>query len=478
MKLFKLSLLAGALAAPAMILGPPALASPFNLFAVGPKYVAHDPTPAVLLNADPKAVDVAAEPGAAWWTVFEDPVLNDLVGRAVSGNLDLKQADARLRQARSIFKDRRLDFLPRVTSDGTYNRSDEQIPGFGQARVPVESADLGFDAAWEIDLFGRVRHGVEAARSDAGAAGADVAAAKVSVMAEVARTYFELRGAQARLAVARQNADSQKETVRLTQVRFEVGRGDPVDVQSAKARLSATEATIPDLEAQEAASRYKLAVLLGLRPGALDQALAPPTTAPPALVKPLPIGDAAQFLRRRPDVQAAEWRLRAETARTGVATADLFPRIQVTGFIGLLSGDVSKLFSHGAQAWSVSPQVTWPALDLGGAHARLRAQEARQDEVLAAYDQTVLIAVQDLETALNAYRQQHSRIVSLAEQVEASRAAADLARVRYKEGSIDFLVLLDAQRTLLSAEDELTAAQTDANTDVVAIYKALGGGWS
>jgi multidrug efflux system outer membrane protein len=474
MTLFRLPLLAGALAAPALAISTAAWASPFS---VGPTYVPRDPRPAVLLNADPKAVDLASEPGAAWWTVFEDPVLNDLVGRAVAGNLDLKQAEARLRQARALFKDARLDLFPRITSHGTYNRSDEQIPGFGSTRVPIESAELGFDAAWEIDLFGRVRHGVEAARSDAGAADSDLGAAKVSVMAEVARTYFALRGAQARLAVARENADSQRETVRLTQVRFEVGRGDPVDVKSAQARLSATEATIPELEAQEAAARYKLAVLLGLRPGALDQTLAPLAAPPPALVKPLPIGDAAQFLRRRPDVQAAEWRLRAETARTGVATADLFPRIQVTGFIGLLSGDVSKLFSHGAQAWSVAPQVTWPALDLGGAHARLRAQEARQDEILAAYDQTVLTAVQDLETALNAYRQQQRQIVSLAEQVEASRAAADLARIRYKEGSIDFLVLLDAERTLLAAQDALTAAQTDANSDIVAIYKALGGGW-
>lgn len=475
MRLFKLALLAGALVAPTAAMAGP---FSFNPFSVGPRYVARDPKPAVLLNADPKAVDLAVEPGAAWWKVFEDPVLDDLVGRAVAGNLDLKQAEARVRQARAIFKDARLDYLPRITSDATYNRSDEQIPGFGSGRKLVESADIGFDAAWEIDLFGRVRHGVEAARSDAGAADADLRAAKVSVMAEVARTYFELRGAQARLAVARENEATQRETVRLTQVRFEVGRGDPVDVKSAQARLSATEATIPDLEAQEAATRYRLAVLLGLRPGALDEALAPRAAPPQPLVKPLPIGDAAQFLRRRPDVQAAEWRLRAETARTGVATADLFPRIRVTGFVGLLSGDVSKLFSHGAQAWSVSPQVTWPALDLGGAHARLKAQQARQDEILAAYDQTVLVAVQDLETALNAWRQQQSRIVSLAEQVEASRGAAELARVRYKEGSIDFLVLLDAERTLLAAEDALTAAQTDANTDVVAIYKALGGGWS
>ena len=205
MRLFKLALLAAALAAPM-----PAWANPFafNPFSVGPKYVARDPKPAALLNADPKAVDLAAEPGAAWWTVFEDPVLDDLVGRAVGGNLDLKQAEARVRQARAIFKETRLDLLPHITSEATYNRSEQQIPGFGSARVPIESAELGFDAAWEIDLFGRVRHGVEAARSDAGAADADLGAAKVSVMAEVARTYFEMRGAQARLAVARENAAS------------------------------------------------------------------------------------------------------------------------------------------------------------------------------------------------------------------------------------------------------------------------------
>jgi len=450
------AVLAAALAAPAVTRAEP--------FSVGPRYTAPNPAPAKLLNATPETVTLAAEPGAAWWGVFEDPVLDGLVRRAVSGNLDLKQAEARVRQARALFKDARLDYLPRVTSDGTYTRSDQQIAGFGSQRVNIESADLGFDAAWEIDLFGRVRHGVDAARSDAGAAEADARAAQVSVMAEVARNYFALRGAQTRLAVARENAGTQQETLRLTQVRFEVGR------------LSATEATIPDLTAEETRLKYRLAVLLGLRPGDLDQTLQPSTS--PAVVKPLPIGDAAQFLRRRPDVQAAEWRLRAETARTGVAAADLFPRIRVTGFIGLLSGNVSSLFSHGSQAWSVSPQVTWPALDLGGAHARLKAQEARQDEQLAAYDQTVLTAVEDLETALNAYQQRQKAIVSLAQQVEASKSAADLARVRYKEGSVDFLVLLDAERTRLAAEDAFTVAQTAVNTDIVSIYKALGGGWS
>ena len=195
-------------------------------------------------------------------------------------------------------------------------------------------------------------------------------------------------------------------------------------------------------------------------------------------MKPVPIGDATQFLRRRPDIQAAERRLAAQTAEVGVATADLFPRVRVTGFIGLLSGDVSSLFVHNAAAWSVAPTVTWPAFDLGGAEARLRAQEARNDETLANYRQTVLRALEDLETALVAYRQQQMQIESLAEQVEAARRAADLIRLRYQEGTVDFLALLDAERTQLAAEDALSVAETGADTGVVAIYKALGGNWS
>ena len=454
-----------------------ALLSPTAALAVGPKYTAPNLAPVSLLNTAPEAVS-KAQPEAAWWRTFKDPVLDDLIGRALSANLDLRIAGDRVREARALFKDARLDQFPRITSQADYTRSKEQTPGFGSARTDLEAADIGFDAAWEIDLFGHVRHGVEAARADAGAAEADAHNAQVVVAAEVARSYFELRGAQARLAVARQNAGTQQETLRLTKVRFQVGNGDPVDVDSAQARLSATEATIPDLIAQEARAGYRLAVLLGQRPGSLDAQLTAPANPAAPLIQPLPIGEAADFLRRRPDVQAAERRLAAETARTGVATADLFPRIRVNGFVGLLSGDVSSLFSHGAQAWSVAPSITWPALDMGGAHARLRAQQARGDSSLAAYDQTVLVAIEDLENALVSYRQQQLRIVSLSQQVQSSRSAAGLARIRYKEGGIDFLVLLDAERTRLAAEDALTLAQTDANTDVVAIYKALGGGWS
>jgi multidrug efflux system outer membrane protein len=445
--------------------------------AVGPDYKAPEPAPVTVLNADPQSF-AAATPDADWWQGFQDPVLSDLVERAKAGNLDLRASVDRVKQARALFDDRRLDQFPRVTSEGGYTRSFEQVPGFGTKRDNVQSADLGFDANWEIDLFGHVQRSVEAADADAGASEADARDVKITVAAEVARNYFELRGAQQRRVVAEANAAAQRETLKLTQTRLAIGRGDPTDVESAKARLSAIEATIPTFVTAETRANYRLAVLVGERPGSLDAVLAPLQAPPSPMVKALPIGDASGFLRRRPDVQAAERRLAGETARVGVATADLFPRVTVTGFVGLLSGDVSKLFTHGAGAYSVSPTVTWPALDLGGAHARLRAQEAKSDESLANYDQTVLRAIEDLETALVSYRQQQTQIRSLADQVTAARRAAELAQIRYKEGTADFLTLLDAQRTQLSAEDSLTAAETGANTDIVAIYKALGGSWA
>ncbi len=291
----------------------------------------------------------------------------------------------------------------------------------------------------------------------------------------MARNYLELRGAQARRAVAEENAHTQRDTLRLTEIRRQIGPGDPVDVESARARLSATEAAIPVLRTAEARAAHRLAVLVGQRPGVLDAELAAPA-APTTQGSPtaIAIGDASSFLRRRPDVLAAERRLAAATARTGVATADLFPRVSVTGFVGFLSGDLSSLFKGGSQAWAVSPTLTWPGLDLGGARARLRAQEARGDASLAAYDQTVLRAIEDLQNALVSYRERQAQVVSLTQQVAASRRAAELAHIRYTEGRIDFLRVLDAERTRLGAEDDLAQAQTGANVDVVSIYKALG----
>src|SRR5580698_5044307 len=444
--------------------------------AVGPDYRTPDTAPVVLHNAQTSAF-APQTPDSIWWQQFEDPELNELERRALAQNLDLRAAFDRVKAARAVFVERKLDYAPHVPLDATYAHSEEQQPGFGSNRFNIQSDSLGFDATWEIDLFGHVRRSVEAARADLGAERANYRDAQVTVAAEVARNYFELRGAQRRLEVARENLGSQQQTLELTQLLDEAGRGQELDVQRSRARLKATEATIPPLEAAEKQADYRLAVLLGERPGALDQELGPAAVA--TYAKALPIGDPAELLRRRPDVRAAERQLAAATARVGVATADLFPRVNVAGFVGFLSGDVGRLFGTGAdnnaRAWSVTPTVSWAAFDMGSVRARLRASEAQSDAAAANYEKAVLTALEDTENSFVAYSTQQTQLKSLTEQAQASRRAAELADTQYREGVADFLVLLDAQRTQLDAEDSVAQAETAVNVSVVAIYKALGG---
>jgi multidrug efflux system outer membrane protein len=444
--------------------------------AVGPNYHAPPTAPAVVKNAQSSAF-VAQSPEALWWQEFGDTELDDLVRRALAANLDLRSAYDRVRAARAVFVERKFDYAPHVQLDGTYQHFDEQQPGFGSGRINAQSDSLGFDATWEIDLFGHVRRSVEAARADLGAEQANYQDAQVTVAAEVARNYFELRGAQKRLIVARENLSTEHQTLELTQLLDETGRGSELDVQRSRARLKATEATIPPLEAAEKQSGYRLAVLLGQRPGALDQELKPAAVA--TYAKALPIGDPTELLRRRPDVRAAERQLAAATARVGVATADLFPRVNVTGFVGFLSGDVGRLFGtadgNNARAWSIAPTVSWAAFDIGSVRARLRASEAQSDAAAANYEKVVLTALEDTENSFVAYGAQQAQLKSLTEQAQASRRATELADTRYREGVEDFLVLLDAQRTQLDAEDSLAQAEMSVNVAVVAIYKALGG---
>jgi len=444
--------------------------------AAGPNYRAPDPAPATVLNAaDPGFV--ARDPEGDWWHQFGDAELDRLVQRSLAANLDLRSALDRVRAARAVFVERRLDYAPHAQLDANYARSDEQIPGFGPERVDVRSDSLGFDAAWELDLFGHVRRSVEAARADLGAEQANLRDVEVTVAAEVARNYFELRGTQKRLGVARDNLGSAQQSLDLTKLRAEAGRGSDLDVEQSRARLKAVEATIPLLEATEKQAGYRLAVLAGERPGALDPELdaAPVET----YARELPIGDATQLLRNRPDVRAAERQLAAATARVGVATADLFPRVSVSGFVGFLSGDVGRLLGTSAgsdaRAWSVTPTVSWAAFDFGSVAARVRASRAQADAAAANYDKTVLTALEDAENSFLAYSKRHVQLRSLTEQVEASRRAAELAGLQYREGTADFLVLLDAQRTQLEAEDAMAQSETAVNVAAVAIYKALGG---
>ncbi|HEV7613540.1 MAG TPA: efflux transporter outer membrane subunit [Steroidobacteraceae bacterium] len=439
--------------------------------AVGPTY--HRPETRLVEPHNVDARFTAAAPDAAWWRQFGDPVLADLEARALAGNLDLHIAIARVQSARAVFAQTQYDYAPHVQSSGSYARSKEQLPGFSTDRIDVSTASIGFDARWEIDLFGHVRHENAAARAVLGGEQASLADAEVTVAAEVARNYFELRGTQRQIAVARDNLRNQREALRLTQVRYEAGRVTELDTDSAQARLKATESTLPLLEAAEKRYGYRLAVLLGAAPGSIDAELNPVPVQ--AMTAPLPIGDVSMLLRTRPDVRIAERNLAAATERVGVATADLFPRISFTGFVGFLSGDTSQLGKAASRAWLINPAVSWPAFDYGSVHARLRGAKAEADGALAAYQKAVLGALEDFENACAGYSTQEARLASVLEQAQASRRAEQLAEIQYREGSINFLVLLDAQRTLLQAEDELAQAETAANTGAVAVYKALGG---
>jgi multidrug efflux system outer membrane protein len=440
--------------------------------AVGPSYHRPEPTPVVAHNLNEQQFTPAV-PAKDWWQQLDDPELASLEHRALAGDLDLQIALQRVLAARAVFRGAELDLAPHIPLDAAYTHSKEQQPGFGPDRIDIESYSVGFDASWELDLFGRTRRAAQAANADLGAQAANLEETRVIVAAEVARNYFELRGTQRQLAVAHDNIDNQREALRLTQVRYEAGRVTELDVDSALARLKTTEATLPLLEAQEKSYGYRLAVLLGSSPGDLDAELA----AVPARVwtASLPIGDVTTLLRHRPDVQVAERNFASATARVGVATADLFPRVSLTGFIGFLSGDSVQLGHASSRAWSVGPSVSWTALDFGSAQARVHASKAEAAGAFASYRQAVLLALEDFENACLNYGKQQARLASVMQQADASRRAARLAEIQYREGGTSFLVLLDAQRTLLQAEDAVAQAETGVNTGAVAVYKALGG---
>ena len=439
---------------------------------VGPDYKAPAPSPVTLQGAA-APVYSAESPVATWWAQFDDPVLEQLVHNALTDNLDLRVAVSRVQQARAVFTEQRLDQAPHVTADGTYDRRKQPDTLAGGERVFSESYQLGFDAGWELDLFGRQRRAAEAARADLDAEWANLADAQVLVAAEVARNYFELRGTQKRIAVAEHTLINLRDTQKLTETRWNLGAGSELEVQSSRARLKAIEADIPLLEVAQTQSRHRLAVLLGLRPDALNGLLAPREV--PAFARALPLGDTRELLRQRADVRAAERRLAAATARIGVATADLFPRLTLTGFVGFLGGDASGLVNGSNKAWSLTPSLSWAAFDFGTVRARLKATRAEADGVAAQYEQAVLLALEDTENALTRYAKQQARLAIVAEQAQAARRAETLAQIRYREGSEDFLTLLDAQRTQLSADDALAAAEAEVNVSVVAVYKALGG---
>jgi multidrug efflux system outer membrane protein len=447
---------------------------------VGPEYEPPaTPTPAAFDGAAQEGL--AADPAVgAWWKELGDPRLVRLIERAVAGNRDVMAAAALVREARAIHAQEKFNLAPTVTGHASYTRQMLSNATFLE-NVPRDDRtfgyyELGFDAFWELDLFGRVRRSIEAGAAEVEVAEATKRDVLLTLLADVARAWTELKGARYGAAVARRNAELQDETLRFTVARFEAGRGTEFDVERARTDLQATLAAVPPYEAEEIEARNRLAVLLGELPSGFRVDAGEPGP-PEALPKRIALGKPEDLLRRRPDIRRAEQRLAGATARIGVATADLFPRVTIGGTYGPQAPTIPGLFEAGAAAYSFGPHISWAAFDLGRVAARIRAADARAEADLHVYHMTVLQAVEETETALARFGRERARRDALAEAVASSERAAALADVRFQAGAIDLLDTLEARRTVLRLQLELVRSQTRTVTALIALYKALGGGW-
>ncbi|AMK78919.1 MULTISPECIES: efflux transporter outer membrane subunit [Methylomonas] len=449
--------------------------------AVGPDYElpATADLPASFANAQPAEFsDRGIE--EQWWKLFNDPQLSALIENTISHNYELKIARANLAEARALYLETGLNLLPTVTSHANYTEQKRSTGSFNN-RTGVFPRELklyntGFDASWEIDFFGRVRRNVEASNDEVEAQEASLRDIGVSLIAEAARNYFELRGLQNQLAVAQKNAENQAQTLELTRVKLENGRGTELDTSRALAQLESTRATIPRLESTIAQAIHRLGVLTGQMPDTLTTSLAQSAPLPKA-PDAIQIGSPEQLLRRRPDIRIAERSLAAATARIGVATADLFPRVTFVGSLSLEASTLSGIVAPGSESYSVGPKISWAAFDLGRVYARIKAADARAEASLAQYEQTVLNALEETENALVSYRQERARRNSLLAAAQASEKASELAHLRYQEGIADFLTVLDSELRLLQDQSQLAQSETATATALTAVYKALGGGW-
>lgn len=449
--------------------------------AVGPDYQPPETAPAEKfdgLEPEVSSKVYSAEAAVAdFWNNFEDATLEKLIGQAVVSNYDVRIALSRVDEARALRRDSAFDLAPSISAGGGYTKTrvsrEQTLAG---APRGTEYYDAGFDAFWELDVFGRVRRGLEASTAQLGAAEAAGRDALVIVTAEVTRAYFELRGFQQQLDVARRNVVNQQSTLDLATARLEAGSGTELDTARAQSQLSATLGTIAPLEAAVARTIHRLSVLTGREPGALRAELAPMRDLPP-LPAIVPVGDPAGLLRRRPDIRIAERGLAGATAEVGIAVADLFPRVTFTGSTGYVAANSGDLGNAGTDAYVIAPGISWAIFDLGHVQARIAASNARKQTALLRYESTVLNALEETENSLVTHARARERLVHDETALRSSHTAADLARVRYESGASDFLQVLDAERTLLESEDRLARSRTEAATSLIAVYKALGGGW-
>lgn len=415
-----------------------------------------------------------------FWQEIGDSTLSALVGEALRNGTDVHIAEARLDATRASRRLSAYDLAPTITAGGSALRSQQSlaaVPGLANRLPQQDLYDVGFDASWELDVFGRVRRNVAAQSAMTSVAEHSLEDVQVSLAAEVARTYFELRGAQLQLAVALRNADVQRKTLALTEDRLAAGRGAGFDVERAKSVLQLTLATVPGLKAQISAHRNRITTLLGRAPEAAPAELLS-DAALPTLPDSVTIGSPRQLIRRRPDVLAAERAVAAQSLFVGAAQADYMPRFSLGASAGYTSNRVASLTDNNMSRVLFGPTVTFPLLDLGRVKEKVNVAHAAQSEAQAQYTSTVLRALEETETAVSSYDRAHERLGILDEAVKSSNRALDLAQQRFEAGLTDFLQVLDAQRTVLDAENQLVAARVQAGTSLVALYKAAGGTWS
>jgi multidrug efflux system outer membrane protein len=443
---------------------------------VGPDYVRPDtPAPAAFVEANPDHFGTA-QPASALWASFDDPVLGALIERALVENRTLAQAGARLDEARALRGLEAFALFPVVTAAAAGDRSQ---PSGRDPFIPpdigrTDTYRAGFDANWEIDLFGRARNARKAVRADEDAAAAALEAARQSVIAEVAQAYFNLRAEQERLRVQRRNVENLAENLALLELRRDLGRGTELDVARSNALGLAIASRLPGTEAAVARQEQRLAVLTALPIDGLREVLGPPGPLPamPALVE---IGTPQDWLRRRPDVRQAERELAGATARVGIAVSEFFPRLTLLGAGGWTAQSFGDLGESFAERWNFGPSLSWSFLDVGSVRQRVRASEARAAGALARYDEVVLLALEETENALAGYRAANRAAGALERAVQRGRDATRLARARFDAGAADTLVVLDAERTQLDLEDQYATAVAQRATALAALYKALAG---
>ena len=434
-----------------------------------------------------------------WWTTFNDPELDSLTRRAVASNYTLEQATERIREARASLGIATAGFFPLVNSSGSYQRSFSAqggsvvitsggggtgtIAGGGTGTTtkkigprPHDLWQAGLDASWELDIFGGVRRSIEAGDATLEAAVEDRRDVLVTLLGEVATDYITLRGFQQEIVIARQNLEAQVRNAKLARDKKQLGTGTDLDIAQADSQTAGTTATIAGLESLEQQQIYAISILLSEPPTALDQELSgrqPIPIAPPVV----PVGLPSELLRRRPDIRRAERQLAAQTAQIGVATAQLFPRFSLNGTLSVSGSRYEGLSNWGTRFWSFGPSFSWPVFDAGKIWSNVEVQKSLRSQALLTYRQTVLIALQEVQNALVAYAKEQQRRAALADAVGYNQRAVELATRRYNQGLTDFLNVLVAEGSLFSSQDALVQSNRAVGTDLVALYKALGGGW-